>query len=156
MYEFNEKLSTEFIELIKKGIDVCNDLNIPISKNILFKLCTGSTRLGYTFKKDKYDIVFINKNIESSDEIINTTIHELLHTIPNDGFKPHSGNWKKYADIVSTNTLYKITVTDNSNDLDYKKSIKRNFVFVLYVAKVVMLKLQKFIMEKLIIIVLNI
>lgn len=84
---------------------------------------------GYHLKKGNYDIVFINKNIVSSDKIINTTIHELLHTIPNDGFKPHSGNWKKYADIVSLNTLYKITVTYNSNDLDYKKIYSTEFCF---------------------------
>lgn len=130
MYFFttNEKYN----ELIKEGIEICNKLSIPISDSVIFKLSTGRTHFGYCIldKEYKYKI-FINKNIVSNEKIINTVIHELLHTIPNEGFKPHKGNWEKYAKIVSDNTKYKITVSDKAELINYSagkpKPVKRCF-----------------------------
>lgn len=59
----------------------------------------------------------------SDDEIINTLIHEILHTFKDtDG---HKGKWKIYADEISKNTKYKITrLADSSNIvIDYRYQI---------------------------------
>jgi hypothetical protein len=51
-----------------------------------------------------------------------------LHTIDNEGYTIHRGNWKKWAYIVSSNTKYKITVTDNKK-LDTTKIKKRKSTY---------------------------
>lgn len=54
-------------------------------------------------------IVLINERVTERKDVIETAIHELLHTAaPTDS---HGGKWKAYAEIVNTNTEYRITRT---------------------------------------------
>lgn len=54
-------------------------------------------------------IVLINERMTERKDVIETAIHELLHTAaPTDS---HGGKWKAYAEIVNTNTEYRITRT---------------------------------------------
>lgn len=57
------------------------------------------------------------------DAVINTLIHEILHTFKDTN--GHKGKWKVYADEISKNTKYKITrLADSSNIIiDYKYQI---------------------------------
>ena len=112
-YTFDKKIEQKHIELINKAIDVCNSLNAPIAKNVYFKYCIGCSRYGWCrFDGDlmKY-VIAINKYIIEDNEFIRTTIHELLHTINNYDYSPHKGEWKRWAEIISNNSKYKITVT---------------------------------------------
>jgi len=106
-YTFDKTIEPKHIELIKKAIDICKSLNAPVSDNVYFKYHKGSSFYGwciYEKDSDKYSIS-INKYIVEDDEIINTVIHELLHTIE----ITHKRKWKYWASIVSNNTNFKIT-----------------------------------------------
>lgn len=120
MYYY-KNISDEDKALILEGIRVLNDLNVPISEEAIFVYCHGSSRFGWCGKDKEYKFrIAINEDIKNDEKKINTIIHELLHTIPNETYTMHGGNWKKYADYVSNNTNFKITVSDKYLKIDYK------------------------------------
>lgn len=64
-------------------------------------------------------------------EVMNTIIHEILHTCKD--CMTHKGEWKRLADIVNVNTKYNITRCANYEDLGIespKEEKKHNYVFV--------------------------
>lgn len=112
MYTF--KVSKRVEDIIKTGIQQLDMLNVPISKNVYFFECGGSSRYGYcTSNKHKgYDYsIAINKYIISDDDILNVAIHELLHTVYNHGATAHKGNWLKWANYVNSHLDIDIRVS---------------------------------------------
>lgn len=116
-YEF--KTSERLAADIEKAIEICNNLNIPISKSIEFRPSFANNTYGLAYrntsncksgKGGKVEfIVLINERMTESKDVIETAIHELLHTAaPTDS---HGGKWKAYAEIVNTHTEYRITKT---------------------------------------------
>ena len=90
---------------------------MPVSQSVFFFECGGSSRFGYCKKGDakgasgfEYSIA-INKYIVNDKDISDTVAHELLHTIKT--AKNHDANWKYWANFVSRNTPFTITVRAN-------------------------------------------
>lgn len=97
MYSFN--IDNNLSKKVKKLIRALKQLNVPLSKNILFVECKGLSKAGWCKKSNKnYDFVIaINKLIVFEKDFIETLAHELLHTIPN--CFNHNKIWKKWADL---------------------------------------------------------
>ncbi len=106
-------VSPKHKDLILRAIEILSSLGAPISDDVQFKYMRypsftlfGSCVKNY-LKSNRYSI-HLNSRIAYDDDFINTVIHELLHTIDNTGYSSHKGNWAKWADIVSNNTIYQI------------------------------------------------
>ncbi|MBO4327512.1 MAG: hypothetical protein J5950_09605 [Clostridia bacterium] len=118
---YGYSVSDHHKELINQAIKILNDLNAPISRNVLFRyMKEGSySTYGMCFdeknsKKNEYDYkVTLNSHLINDEDFINTVVHELLHTIDNGGVSSHKGDWAKWARIVSNNTKYHITRIGN-------------------------------------------
>lgn len=79
----------------------------------------GQSRIHFN---DGYREINISKRMldDDADEypVHNTMIHEMLHQMcPGDG---HNGNWKRYAEKISTMTVYNITRCTNYDDWGVK------------------------------------
>ena len=121
MYKYN--ISHDHQLLVERALSILEQLNAPITDSAIFIYCHGLSRFGWCAKDKEYQFkIAVNENIRD-DIFINTAIHELLHTIPNDNYSPHKGNWKYWANIVSNNTPYKMTVCDDISKINYKKKI---------------------------------
>ena len=110
-YQFDEKIDNHHKRLILEAIRILNELNAPITDECYFAYNNSASRYGYCekSKKHKYTI-HLNEAILEDDAFANTTIHELLHTVPEvSRCSAHKGNWAKWAKIVSEKTKYKIT-----------------------------------------------
>lgn len=62
------------------------------------------------WKNANYEIAISERLLKpevSDDALMNTVIHELLHST--NGGHTHKGTWKKYANLVSQKTKYHIT-----------------------------------------------
>ena len=111
MYYF-KGISDKDKALIEEGIRVLKEFNVPVSDEAIFIYCHGISRFGWCGKDKQHKFrIAINEDIVSDEEKISTVIHELLHTIPNDGYSMHRGQWKYWAEIISKNTQYKITAS---------------------------------------------
>lgn len=115
MYAF--RVSPHVENLIKECAARLNTLGVPVSQSVFFFECGGSSRFGYCKKGDakgasgfEYSIA-INKYIVNDKDISDTVAHELLHTIKT--AKNHDANWKYWANFVSCNTPFTITVRAN-------------------------------------------
>ena len=53
--------------------------------------------------------ILLNADLNDKYIIIETAMHELLHTIDNEGFACHKGPWEKWANYISSVTCYRIT-----------------------------------------------
>lgn len=112
-YFFNTDEKTK--QLIIDCLDELADLGVPVSKSVYFRQGNGTRLWGccYLGKSTKrysaYDyVVSINKNLFEAKDIKTTVIHELLHTIDINCW--HKGLWKKWADYITENSNYTITV----------------------------------------------
>ena len=112
-YFFNTDEKTK--QLIIDCLDELADLGVPVSKSVYFRLGEGTNLWGCCYlgkstkKYSAYDyVVSINKNLVEKKDIKATIIHELLHTIDIDCW--HKGLWKKWADYITENSNYTITV----------------------------------------------
>ena len=119
------KISNEHEHLVKQAINILSRLNVPISANCTFEYYSSYRSLGQCMKEgsDNYLIKISDKFLNNDDCIINTAIHELLHTIPNNTKDSHRGIWKKWADYVSRNSNY-IIAKNNEYDTWPNCSIK--------------------------------
>ena len=98
-------------DILLYAINILDELNIPISHSIEFKYTNATGIFGSCIKLNNketdYRIILSKPLLKTEDDYINTTIHELLHTINfSDG---HKGQWKYYANIVNKNTKYYIS-----------------------------------------------
>lgn len=115
MYAF--RVSPHVENLIKECAARLITSGVPVSQSVFFFECGGSSRFGYCKKGDakgasgfEYSIA-INKYIVNDKDISDTVAHELLHTIKT--AKNHDANWKYWANFVSRNTPFTITVRAN-------------------------------------------
>ena len=106
MYSYNHNVSPYHRKLIEKAIFICNKLNVPISDSLTLGYCHGCSYVGQC-RNDTKTIVIDDRLQERA--FIETTIHELLHTIDNKKSTPHNGSWKKWAKYISDNTDYYVT-----------------------------------------------
>ena len=95
---------------------ICLDLNIPVADFdcIDIKVNTRSNkRWGKcSIHNGEYTIEIAEKLLKddvSEEATFNTMIHELLHTCPE--CMNHGKQWKHWADIINTNTVYTIKTT---------------------------------------------
>ncbi|MCR4660490.1 MAG: hypothetical protein K5765_00640 [Clostridia bacterium] len=117
---FIYKIGDKDRALFEKALFILNELNAPITDEAVVVYCHGFSRFGVCYDDMKYKFkIAINEQIIDDEKFINTAIHELLHTIDNNGYTCHRGNWKNWADIVSSKTKYKITVSDNYSKIKY-------------------------------------
>ena len=85
-------------------------INIPYNTNVDFNVNPRFVKWGQCAKRvDGYHIS-VNKVLADGnhkDGLVNTLIHELLHTCP--GCMNHGSTWKRYAGMV--NNTYGISIT---------------------------------------------
>ena len=91
-------------KLIKKALDVCNLLKVPISVGYTFKYKPRHIK-SIAFCDIDTNTIFIDARLSERD-FIETIIHELLHTIDNKNFSSHKGIWKKWANVITQNSEY--------------------------------------------------
>lgn len=107
----------EYANSAKAMLDECN---IPISENITAFRLNGRLRSTWgrcrRWPDGHFEIELQKKMFEngSSEGIINTLIHELLHTCP--GCFNHGKQWKKHAEIVKKRFGLNITRTDTAEN----------------------------------------
>lgn len=108
-------VSEKYENVIKNSIAKLISYGVPISKSIYFgenKGCSyyGRTHFRPTTKKclgyEYY--VTVNKFLTKDEDIYNTVVHELLHTVK--GGMSHRGAWRKWADVVNKIGEFKIRV----------------------------------------------
>lgn len=123
-------------DYLQKCTEMCDKLNIPISHNIEeLSVSHAEHRWGRTSWKNingerqhfKISISYhlINpKHTETDDGLINTMIHELLHTCPD--CKGHGAKWKAYADMIYQHYGINIKRADSSEEKKMDKQVMRN------------------------------
>jgi len=104
----------------KVGELMCGAISLQINSTAV-----GRAGICKRYKGKGYCTIEVSKFLFqlSDDEIVNTLIHEILHTFKDtDG---HKGMWKVYANEINKNTKYNITrLVDSSNiTIDYKYQI---------------------------------
>lgn len=105
---------------------------MDVSLNYRAKNRTGQCRcnnVSNTYSLNFNYLIFDDK--ANDTEVMNTIIHEILHTCKD--CMTHKGEWKRLADIVNVNTKYNITRCANYEDLGIespKEEKKHNYVFV--------------------------
>ena len=126
------ELDSKFTLIVKECIEELIKLKVPISNSIYFAFnggysYYGRTRINPRSKKCKgYEFyVTVNRFLISENDIKNTIVHELLHTVYK-GMN-HHGSWRKWMNFVNANSEYKITVYSKSNL--QKEAYKRKKVF---------------------------
>lgn len=96
-------------KLVQQGIVCCKECDLPISKDITFKYSSAERKHGSC----KYDrltghfIISVSKNIKYDGDMLNTVIHELLHTCP--VCQNHGTLWQAYANVINARYGIKIT-----------------------------------------------
>lgn len=114
MYTYKEKFDPKFKEAIEQGYQMCDNI-WPITQTLNFCTCTGRSRNGYCVQmgKNQFDI-HINKLLKNSEDILNTVIHEILHSYPETAAQArrgavHKGEWARRAAIIKEK--YNINIT---------------------------------------------
>jgi predicted SprT family Zn-dependent metalloprotease len=111
-----------YLELVNRSKEVLNDLNVPYSKHINFDYFKSKRSWGVceTLPHNKFQIKVSERLIQShkDKEVMDTIIHELLHTIP--GGQCHTGNWKKYAEYVNSKTEFNIKRRTSEEEKGFK------------------------------------
>ena len=112
-YIFN--FDQRFKEKVQYCLQKLNDLGVPISQSIYFAFNKGFSYYGRTHFgkkiKEKYDCdyyITLNKFLITDKDIMNTAVHELLHTVK--GGMTHGGEWKKWKLFVNKNSEFKVTI----------------------------------------------
>lgn len=113
-----------YIESVKKARAICDELDLPVSKNVSWVTFREWNNYGRCihYKDDHYVIKINTVYFKKDDEryrryLLSTIIHELIHSI--EGCMNHGENFLKNAEIV--NQKYGegfIRPTNNSNILD--------------------------------------
>ena len=126
-----------YMEMFNKAMDVVHDLGIEtgnitdVKLNYRAKNRFGQCRrnnVNNTYSLNFNHLIFADESNE--DEVMNTLIHEILHTC--EGGMTHKGEWKRLADYVTANTEYTISRTNSYADFGLeppKREKKHNYVF---------------------------
>lgn len=128
----------DYMAMFNKAMDVVESLGIEtgfivdVKLNYRAKNRFGQCRknnLDNTYSLNFNHLIFSDESDE--DEVMNTLIHEILHTC--EGGMTHKGEWKRLANIVNANTKYNITRCTSYASFGIekpKKEKKHNYVFV--------------------------
>lgn len=114
-------------ELIKDCIKKCEEVNIPICKNIDFFMMKGERTYGNCTKSLVYDEckIKISKYLVKDEDIYNTIFHELLHSCRN--CRGHGAQWRAYGRVVEQNYGYHITRCSHQETVNSVKSSRRKY-----------------------------
>ena len=119
-------------ELYERAQRELDEINIPYSKKIN-KILTINKRATAKYGSCKkvsnsYQILVTQVLLGATEDgIMNTLIHELLHTCP--GCMNHGDNWKNYAYIVNKKLGYNIQRTTAREEKGLEKRvIERNYI----------------------------
>ena len=120
--------TTYLNELAFKSRVILDDLKVPYRKRTPVKVGNFKSKYGICKQHRcpsgiyKYDIEIAKWLLDTKNEdaIVNTIIHEYLHTI--DPKAHHSGAWKRYANLVSKNTKYKIQRCESYEEKGIRES----------------------------------
>ena len=111
-------------ELMEIAKNVCNELKIPISKNIIEEIgeINGINTRGFCKQiGDSYKISVSKFSNEFPEDVqIGTFIHELLHTVK--GGMNHGLWWQHHANQVTTRTKYIVKTTWDKEELTTEQS----------------------------------
>ena len=101
-------------------MEMLDEIDVPYKRPEVFTINTRSKRWGRcVYKAGKY---YVDINITLLDErngedgLINTILHELLHTCPN--CMNHGTQWKKWASAVRRRYGYDIKRLSNADEKD--------------------------------------
>lgn len=121
-----EKLAKKYERILKE------ELNIPISNNIEYKINTRASQrygackeISYNFFRIEISDFLLEDNVKE-DILVNTIIHELLHTV--DGCMDHKEKWKNYANIVNNKLGYNIKRVTSRKELGLEEYISKEKV----------------------------
>ena len=128
-----EELASDYEIILRE------ELNIPIATNITYSINTrAKKRYGMCSLEDKYYTVYHieissflldNEIDENNDALINTLIHELLHTV--EGCMNHGNKWQYYASIVKDKLGYDIKRTSNRSEYGLESYVpKENIKYI--------------------------
>lgn len=128
----------DYMAMFNEALEVVHDLGIETGCITDVKLnYRAKNRFGQCRRDNRFNTYELNFNHlifsdeSNEDEVMNTLIHEILHTCK--GGMTHKGEWKRLADYVTTNTRYNITRCTNYASFGIekpKKEKKHNYVFV--------------------------
>ena len=128
----------DYMAMFNEALEVVHDLGIETGNIVEVKLnYRAKNRFGQCRKNNVNNTYSLNFNHlifsdeSNEDEVMNTLIHEILHTC--EGGMTHKGEWKRLADYVTANTRYNITRCANYASFGIekpKKEKKHNYVFV--------------------------
>lgn len=120
-------------EMVTKSKAVLNGLKVPYKKRTPVNVGSFKSHYGvcynhrhpdgkYTFNIEIAKWLIDTKN---DDAIINTIIHEYLHTI--DPKAHHGGSWKMWATVVSNNTPYNIQRTSSYEEKGVETQVPHKY-----------------------------
>ena len=128
----------DYMAMFNEAMNVVESLGIETGNIVEVKLnYRAKNRFGQCRKNNVNNTYSLNFNHlifadeSNEDEVMNTLIHEILHTC--EGGMTHKGEWKRLADYVTANTRYNITRCTNYASFGIekpKKEKKHNYVFV--------------------------
>lgn len=117
-------------DAVKRGKKILDKLNIKYGNIVSLEvnrraswwgqcrtLNYGSTFNKKTWENANYEIAISERLLKpevSDDALMNTVIHELLHSTK--GGHTHRGTWKVYANLVNLETKYHITRTTSCEE----------------------------------------
>ena len=118
----------ELDTMLSKGIGMLKDIDLPISDSINPHIKVISDPRIFGLHQDRryfepgddfsyeHQICISAAVLGNSEKsMMNTVLHELIHTIP--GCTHYNGGkrWREYADIVNSHYGYKITARNNKD-----------------------------------------
>ena len=128
----------DYMAMFNEAMNVVEGLGIETGNIVDVKLnYRAKNRFGQCRKNNVNNTYSLNFNHlifsdeANEDEVMNTLIHEILHTC--EGGMTHKGEWKRLANIVNANTKYNITRCTNYASFGIekpKREKKHNYVFV--------------------------
>lgn len=140
-----------------EGMRILDELNIPYNKSVRFEVNTRAKKRwgqcksivgGYEISIN--EILLDERN--SADGLMNTIIHELLHTCP--GCYNHDPQWKQYADMVNCAYGYRIKRTSSADDKgvvagvqEKKRVVKHKIVCTKCGQEIVRFRTSRFVMD---------
>jgi len=100
------------------AMEILDDLKIPYKKPQTFTVNYRARRWGQCRLRNGEYYININRTLldtrNSEDGLVNTLLHELLHTCP--GCMDHGARWKKYAAMVYSKYGYNVKRTSDEEE----------------------------------------